>query len=429
VNFVTRFGTWDDGAERALLVWLIHNYLSPLLSYEGDVDYNTVLMAKLKPNYTILAIETSMDDTAAAVTVDDRVLSNVIASQVAIHEEYGGTVPFVAARTHSQWLIPTIEAALHKARVTKLPLPRIEVADTRDHRGLVEAWRKQAVKKYDGVGIDAIAVTYGPGLAPCLEVGVAVARMFAEVWGKPLIAVNHMEAHLLSPLAKNSQGKNKLSTCFPHYPVLGFLISGGHTQLVLMHKLGEYELLGETLDDAAGEAYDKVARMLKLGYPGGPILAELAKRGNPDRYPLPEPMRGRKDLNFSFSGIKTAALYKLRDLHQAGVVVDKQKTSDFAASFQAAVLKMLMRRFKQAIELYAPKTVFLGGGVVSNTAIRAAARKVSREYGVPVVLPYSNKLFTDNAGMIGACSFYQARRGFFVEEVEKLERVPNLGFI
>jgi N6-L-threonylcarbamoyladenine synthase len=289
-------------------------------------------------------------------------------------------------------------------------------------------WKTLGKSGYDGTGIDAVAVTCGPGLAPCLEVGVALARLLAAVWQKPLLAVNHMEAHLLSPMAKNSRGKNRLPTSYPQFPVLGFLISGGHTQLILMRALGKYELLGETLDDAAGEAYDKVARMLNLGYPGGPILSELAKHGNPGRYPLPEPMRGRKDLNFSFSGIKTAALYKLRELEKSGVVMNKPNTADFAASFQQAVLKMLMRRFKRAIELYAPKSVFLGGGVVSNIAIRAAARKVAREFGLKIFSPYTKWLYTDNAGMIGVCAYFQAKRGEFVKEIEKLERVPNLGF-
>lgn len=376
----------------------------------------------MKSNYTILAIETSLDDTCAAVTQDDRVLSNLVASQVKFHEEYGGTVPHVAKRKHVEWIDKVVEEAMIRSRISP------------------QAQHKSGILK----NIDAIAVTYGPGLAPCLEVGIAKAKELARKWDKPLIAVNHMEGHLLSSLAKNGRGNNKipdLRETRDLMPVLGFLISGGHTELVLMKGLGKYELLGETLDDAAGEAYDKVARMLNLGYPGGPILSELARKGDPTRYPLPEPMKHRKDLNFSFSGIKTAALYKLRELnnftpgetrhyHSSSPPGrnNRQFVADFAASFQSAVMKMLMRRFERALKLYQPKSVFLGGGVVSNVAIRTEARKVARKFGVPVYIPYSAKLFTDNAAMIGVTAWYKARRGEFVEDLNQLDRQPNLNF-
>lgn len=341
----------------------------------------------IEKNYTILAIETSLDDTCAAVTRDDKVLSNVVASQVSYHAEWGGTVPHLAKRKHLEWIDRVIKIARGKH------------------------------------SIDAIAVTYGPGLAPCLEVGIAKAKELAVFWKKPLIAVNHMEGHLLSSFAKNSKGKGGIPT--PLYPAMGFLISGGHTELVLMKRVGEYVLLGETLDDAAGEAYDKVARMLKLGYPGGPILAELAKEGKPT-YKLPEPMRGRKDLNFSFSGLKTAALYKLRELK---VERDKEFIADFAASFQLAVLTMLKRRLKRAIEQYDPKMVILGGGVVSNLEIRSMTRKIARGYGLKVFCPYNQKLCTDNAAMIGITAWYKAQRGEFVDDMDSLDRKPNLNFL
>jgi N6-L-threonylcarbamoyladenine synthase len=251
----------------------------------------------MKKNYTILSIETSMDDTCAAVTVDDRVISNVIASQTAFHEEYGGTVPHIARRKHVEWIEGVVGEALGRAGI----------------RGTWNEFRPgpPLTPPFKGGGPDAVAVTYGPGLAPSLEVGIAKAKELAKVWQKPLIAVNHMEGHLLSAFVKNSKGKGVFSTGYPQFPALGFLISGGHTQLVVMKAIGEYELVGETLDDAAGEAYDKVARMLNLGYPGGPILSELAKKGDPSAFDLPEPMKHRKDLDFSFSGLKTAALYTL----------------------------------------------------------------------------------------------------------------------
>jgi N6-L-threonylcarbamoyladenine synthase len=388
----------------------------------------------------ILAIETSLDDTCAAVINDDRVMSNVVASQTAFHEEWGGTVPHIAKRKHLEWIDETIWRALKQSRDNL----------SRDQKG--------PGKSYPGItGIDAVAVTYGPGLAPCLEVGIAKAKELAKEWQKPLIAVNHLEGHLLSSLAKNSKEKTIPGNHIPGskqlrsreglsrdlLPALGFLISGGHTELVLVKAIGKYELLGETLDDAAGEAYDKVARMLQLGYPGGPILSELAKSGNPKAFPFPEPMRLRKDLNFSFSGIKTAALYKLRTIPgipipgnltpgltqiQSRGYLSRNETADFAASFQAAVMKMLMRRLKRAIELYQPKTVLLGGGVVSNVAIRTEARRVARKYDVKVMMPYNRKLFTDNAAMIGVAAWYKAQRGEFVKDLSKLDREPNLNF-
>ena len=350
----------------------------------------------MKRDYTILSIETSLDDTCAAVTRDNKVISNVVASQVKFHEEFGGTVPHIAKRKHQEWIDKTIEEALMRANI--------------------ENPEKQ---------LDAIAVTYGPGLAPSLEVGIDKARSLSVDWKIPLIAVNHMEGHLLSSFAMNSKGNGPFSKESSKYPALGFLISGGHTQLVLMEKMGKYLLLGETLDDAAGEAYDKVARMLKLGYPGGPILSEIAKEGE-IKYELPEPMKGRNDLNFSFSGLKTAALYLLRDLKPD---YSRQFCADFAASFEDAVLKMLVRRFEKAVVEYQPKMVLLGGAVISNVAIRKVVRTIARKYKVKVYVPYSKKLYTDNAAMIGVCAWYMARSGMFWKNTDSLDRKPNLSFL
>jgi len=275
--------------------------------------------------------------------------------------------------------------------------------------------------------VDALAVTVGPGLAPSLEQGITYARHLASKWDLPLIAVNHMEGHLLSSFARSKTGSSKLTK--PVYPALGFIISGGHTELVLMKEMGVYELLGETLDDAAGEAYDKVARMLMLGYPGGPILAEMAKSGTP-KYHLPEPMTMRKDLNFSFSGLKTAARQFLeRDLPaQAGKPeLNKEFIQDFAASFQKTVFKHLMTRFRRAIDLYSPKMILLGGGVVSNIDLRDLTRSVAKEYGIPTYIPYNKKLITDNAAMIGVVASYKFARGEF-SDPSSLDRLPNLNF-
>ncbi|MDP2930588.1 MAG: tRNA (adenosine(37)-N6)-threonylcarbamoyltransferase complex transferase subunit TsaD, partial [bacterium] len=274
--------------------------------------------------------------------------------------------------------------------------------------------------------IDALAVTVGAGLAPALEVGIAKIKELAKKYKKPVIAVNHMEAHFLSSLAKNSQGNGPFSRTKIQFPVLGLLVSGGHTQLVLMKKIGLYQLLGETIDDAAGEAFDKVAKMLNLGYPGGPIISEFAKKGKPV-YGLPLAMADSKNLNYSFSGLKTACLYKIRDLAKEKKF-NKQFYYDFAASFEDAVIKSLMLKFKRAIVSFKPKQVFLGGGVISNERLRRSARKVAKEYGIRVFQPYSEKLFTDNGAMVGICAFYQAQRGDFVKDIEKLDRQPNLNF-
>lgn len=279
-----------------------------------------------------------------------------------------------------------------------------------------------AVRKSGKPQLDAVAVTRGPGLAPSLEQGIAFAKKYAEDNSLPIIGVNHMEGHLLSSFAQNKNGK-PAQIFRAGWPALGFLISGGHTELVLMRAIGDCVLLGETLDDAAGEAYDKVARMLHLGYPGGPILAEIAKTGKPV-YRLPEPMTHRKDLNFSFSGLKTQVRYFLEENKPE---LTKQFIADFAASFQDAVFRHLMKRFRRAIELYSPSVVLLGGGVVSNVQLRKRARLVAKEYGVPTYIPYSKKLFTDNAAMIGVAASFQFARGEFTDPAD-IDRLPNLNF-
>lgn len=271
--------------------------------------------------------------------------------------------------------------------------------------------------------LDAISVTIGPGLAPSLEQGITYAVELAKKLDLPLIPVNHLEGHLLAPYANNSKGNGPFSKASPKYPALGFLISGGHTELVLAKGIGDYKLLGATLDDAAGEAYDKVARMLELGYPGGPILAEMAKTGNAI-YPLKEPMTSRQDLDFSFSGIKTQAKYFL---DREKPELTKEFIQDFSASFQQAVFKHLMRRFKRAIELHSPEMILLGGGVVANVPLRTLARKTASSYNIPTYIPYSSKLITDNAAMIGIVASYKFENKDFANPQE-LDRLPNLNF-
>lgn len=349
----------------------------------------------MKKDYLILAIDTSCDETSVAVTADDRVLANVISSQIKFHQKYGGVVPFLAQRMHREFIGPATEQALKKASL-KLR------------------------------SIDAIAVTVGPGLAPALEVGINFAKKL-KTKDQRLIAVNHMEAHLLSSFAKNAKGNGPFAKTPPRFPILAVLVSGGHTQLVLMKAFGKYELLGETVDDAAGEAFDKVAKMLDLGYPGGPIISELAKKGKPI-YDLPIPMLRSNDLNFSFSGLKTACLYKLQDLTTEKNKLGERFFYDFAASFETAVAEAIEVKFKKAVEKYQPKQIVLGGGVISNLTIRSQLRKTAKKYGLKTFVAYNKKLFTDNAAMVGVCGWYQAKRGDFVQDLVSLDRQPNLNF-
>ncbi len=284
---------------------------------------------------TILGIETSCDETSAAVVVDGVVRSNVIASQL-FHEKYGGVVPELASRAHMKLIVPIVNEALEKA----------------------------GVKKDE---IDAIAATYGPGLIGSLLVGLNFAKAFAFGLDIPFIGVNHMEAHLLSNFLSNSKP-------VPEYPFVCLTVSGGHTQLVYVRKPFDYEMLGQTRDDAAGEAYDKVAKMLGLGFPGGPIIDRLAKAGNPGFVKFPRPYLEEGSFDFSFSGLKTSVLYWLKDRgfygNGASAPTDDQLLSDISASFQAAVVDVLVEKTIRAAEKFNVRDVCVAGGVSANSELR-----------------------------------------------------------
>ena len=344
----------------------------------------------------ILAIDTSCDETCAAVTQGRKVLSNVVASQINIHQKYGGVVPHLAKRAHQA----KIEFVVKEATTRSL------LADRQGDSSL-----------------DAIAVTVGPGLAPALEVGIDYAKKLALKWHKPLIAINHMEGHLLSSLAQpNTPGCRNI----PPRGGIGLLVSGGHTQLILVKKIGQYQLLGETLDDAAGEALDKLAKMLKLGYPGGPIIEALAKNGNPDSIKLPIPMQYSKNLNFSFSGLKTAALYLISPRGERSFHPGVEFIYDMCAGFQKAIAVSLTTKLKKAIDQYQPKALLLGGGVFANLYLRRQVRSAAKP--LPVFIPYSKKLFTDNAAMIGVAAYWHYLKKDFVKDIDRLDRQPNLNF-
>jgi N6-L-threonylcarbamoyladenine synthase len=343
---------------------------------------------KVKKEILILSIDTSCDETSASVTRNLNVLSNVISSQIELHKKYGGVVPLVAKRAHEERIEPVITEALKRAKV------KIE-------------------------DLDAIAVTYGPGLAIALEVGVSKAKELAIKYQKPLIGINHMEGHFLSSLAKNSKGVgNNIDLKFP---IMGLLMSGKHTEIVLCNEIGKYEIIGETLDDAVGEAYDKVARMLGLGYPGGRVLSDFADKGE-DKYHFTVPMINQDNLNFSYSGIKTAVMYFVKTHPN----LNKQEIYDVAKSFEESAIKHILDRLSKALKKYPVKLLFVGGGVASNPKIRSAIRKESKKHGVSMYAPRDKKLYMDNAAMIGIAAYYKYLKSEFTDPTT-LDRNPKLG--
>lgn len=342
----------------------------------------------------ILAIDTSCDDTSAAIVRDTTVLSNIISSQDEVHSQWGGVVPSLAKRAHKERIDEVISLALRRARM--------EQED-----------------------IDVVAVTYGPGLAIALEVGVEKAKELAKALGKPLVAVNHMEGHIYANFAARK------GAAPPTFPVLVLLVSGGHTELVRMDNHGIYTLLGETLDDAVGEAYDKVARMLGLGYPGGALLARLAEDGDALAYTLPLPMVGRKDVMFSFSGLKTAVYRLVKEVtHDGGEPLTKTAIQNIAASFQHVAIEHLVRKTIAAAEKEQISAVLLGGGVAANAVLRKELRKNLRLHfkgNAKLHYPKTKKLCSDNAAMIGIAGYFRVQNGEVVEDIERLDRDPVLG--
>ncbi len=326
----------------------------------------------------ILGIETSCDETAIAVVRDGRSIeANVIASQTDLHQRYVGVVPEQASRAHLQAILPALEAALAEAAL-------------------------------DWTDLQAIAVTHGPGLAGALLVGVNVAKALAFATSKPLLGVNHLEGHVYA---------NWLQTTHevpdPEFPLLALIISGGHSDVVLMRGHGDYVRLGRTLDDAAGEAFDKVARILGLGFPGGPEIERAAQQGDPARFRFPRAWLGPDSLDFSFSGLKTAVLHQVRALgiDPDTATPERRRTElpvpDLAASFQEAVIEVLAERAARGAEAFGARQVALGGGVAANRALLA---RVERESPVPVLAPPPG-LCTDNGAMVAAAGYFRFRAG------------------
>ena len=329
----------------------------------------------------ILGIETSCDETAAAVVADGSIVkSSVVASQTKLHEKYGGVVPEIASRAHIENIYPVITEALQAANVTK------------DE-------------------ISAIAVANQPGLTVALIVGVTAAKTLSIAWDKPLIAVNHLHAHLQSAMMAERELQ---------LPAVALIVSGGHTCLYDCESPLELKLLGRCIDDAAGEAFDKVATILNLPYPGGPSIEKAAQEGNPRSIDFPRTLLGPDSLDFSFSGIKTSVLYHCRGKDMKGVnnvgSMSRQQIADIAASFQAAVVDILTEKTRRAVEKVGAKTVLLGGGVAANSALRAALTKLCQSYSPEKLLLVAPKPYcTDNAVMVASLAYYKFKAGIFAD--------------
>ncbi|QKJ28575.1 tRNA (adenosine(37)-N6)-threonylcarbamoyltransferase complex transferase subunit TsaD [Mucilaginibacter mali] len=329
----------------------------------------------------ILGIESSCDETSAAVCVDGEMLSNVIANQT-IHEAYGGVVPELASRVHQQNIIPAVQQAILKAKVNKND-------------------------------IDAVAFTRGPGLLGSLLVGVSFAKSFALALGKPLIEVNHMQGHVLAHFI----GDHK-----PTFPFLCLTVSGGHTQIVLVKDHFDMEIIGQTTDDAAGEALDKTSKVLGLPYPGGPLIDKYARQGNADAYKFPEPQIPGFD--FSFSGLKTSIMYFIRDNVAKNPDFLQENMADICASVEKRVVIILLNKLKKAAIEYGIKDIALAGGVSANTGLRQGLNDLAAGQGWNAFIP-KFEYCTDNAAMIAIAGYYKYLKGEFVgQDIAPLARMP-----
>lgn len=332
-------------------------------------------MEAKQPIY-ILGIESSCDDTSAAVLKDGVLLSNVTASQ-AVHEAYGGVVPELASRAHQQNIVPVVDQALAKASIQKEDL-------------------------------SAIAFTRGPGLMGSLLVGISFAKGFARALGIPLIDVNHLQGHVMAHFIKESEADDSQ----PPFPFLCLLVSGGNSQIVKVSAYNDMEVLGQTIDDAAGEAIDKCSKVMGLGYPGGPIIDKLARQGNPKAYRFSEPNIPGYD--YSFSGLKTSFLYSLQKWVQEDEQFVEHHKEDLAASLEWTIVDILMKKLKKAVKDTGIRHVAVAGGVSANNGLRNAFRDAQKRYGWTIYIPKFSYT-TDNAAMIGITGYYKYLDGVFCD--------------
>lgn len=423
----------------------------------------------------ILAIETSCDETAIAIiekmdSRNFRVLANIVSSQVKLHEKFGGVVPNLARREHEKNLVPVLIKALKKAQMLKSKSKNQSKSHILDSRfqilnSILEREQelltrfKKYVLRLEKPPINTIAVTYGPGLAPALWTGVNFAKALSTLWRLPLRPINHMEGHIFSSLISQKKNTNKYSLAAIRYPAIALLVSGGHTELHLIKRLGSYKRLGETLDDASGEAFDKVAKMLGLKYPGGPEISKWAERGNPYAIIFPRPMLKADNFDFSFSGLKTSVLYYLRDngqlLSSTGtghLFVPATKSSldsrasaepsprrsetfrtkttaalaNIAASFEQAVVDVLVEKTLRAAKKYRAKTILIGGGVAANKKLRAELKKkIEKQIPNATLLVPQISQTGDNALMIALAAIYGERLVLSKVEGSRTTFSPN----
>lgn len=370
----------------------------------------------------ILSIETSCDETALSVIESDGhtiyVRGNALASQVALHAQYGGVFPMMAKRAHAEKIIPLLSEALEQAGL--LVQGTTPITDEQRSRILTLCAREgniaqdifSFVESHDAPRIDHIAVTAGPGLEPALWVGINTARILGELWGTAVYPINHMEGHIISAVFEQKSDK-EFALRELAYPTLSLLVSGGHTELVLSRRPLSYEKIGQTRDDAVGEAFDKVARILGLPYPGGPKISALALEARTSdmkpSFSLPRPMLHSGDYDFSFSGLKTAVLYLVRDLQKehSDILENVGMLRQIAREFEEAAVEVLVTKTLRAVEEYSAQTILVGGGVAANAYLREQLGGVTSKYGVGIHFPSSN-LSTDNSVMIGMASCYHA---------------------
>lgn len=420
----------------------------------------------------ILAIETSCDETSVAILEAEgglknpsfKILSNIVLSQIKLHAKWGGVVPNLAKREHSKNLVPILKKSLQKAKILKNPKPKarnpkqISSSKLQEIKKILERepeLLEQFLKFIPTIEIpkiDAIAVTVGPGLEPALWVGINFAKALSLIWDKPIVGVNHMEGHMAAILLKQNSRSTKHEARSTkkgfEFPALALLVSGGHTELVLIKDWGDYKIIGETRDDAAGECFDKCARMLGLPYPGGPSIAKQAE--NFKKYPLtfrmggwtrretkkeafnlklPRPMIDSKDYDFSFSGLKTAALYMIRDMKERHVNLG-DFTPMICNEIQQSIIDVLISKTIKSTKEFGAKSIIIGGGVAANQELRKQIKRavVSNSSELTkkttLFLP-SAKLTTDNAAMIAAAGYFQTQAGKFAES-DKLMASGNL---
>lgn len=404
---------------------------------------------KYKKMITILAIETSCDDTSIAIIEAGRngsfkVLSNIVSSQTEIHKKWGGVYPTLAKREHQKNLVPVLIESMKKANMLKIQNTKYKFRNEDSKIKIIENILqrepyliKRALaffEKYQKPDIDLIAITNGPGLEPCLWVGVNFAKALAFYWEKPIITVNHIKAHIFV----NELNKKPLTK--KDFPAVCLIVSGGHTQLFLMTDFGKYKILGETRDDAAGECFDKTARILGLGYPGGPIIAKLASKKNRGPFStfsvkLPRPMINTKDYDFSFSGLKTAVLYAVKKKYgQAPLrsafsrtTEGRQYIKQMCVEIQQSIIDVLIKKTLKAAINYKAKTIILGGGVTANDELRKQFNyklKITN-YKLNFLVPPKN-LCTDNATMTAIAGYFRWKKMGRAEKWQGIKAEANL---